>query len=208
MFPLVRPFAALMFVAGLLSAQPVCWRARPLDQCRSWIVTEAAVEMTIASTSANHTFGGYSSYVSDDIPSRVAFTFGSMWNRTPSTALGFTGTLSMADPDGLLPNRIEARYRKWFAEKSGADLSLGIARQTIRGDDELRFIRTTGLTAGAGVTNTYFGIDGRVDLLYGDGRPIVGALVGIRSGSRAAPIVTVSALGALFALLAMLGPID
>lgn len=189
------------------TAAPICWRARPLAECRRWVITEVAMEQPMGSTGADHTFGPGGSYYSDDFGTRLTFTLGGMKNVGPTRAVGLTAALSMDDPDALVPNRVEARYRRWIDRTNGFDLSAGLARKTIRGDDELQSIVALGPTVSAGVTTTYFGIDGRVDLLRGNGRPVMATFIGVRAGSRAGPIVAVSGfLLFLGAFAAMTGP--
>ena len=186
---------------------PLCWRARPADTCRSWVVTETSLEMPLFSTYSLHPLGVGVVEENEDFGGRVTFTGGMMVNRSPKTGVGFTATLSLDDADELLPSRVEGRYRRWTGQRTGVDLSLGLARRTIRGADGIDSIKARGITASAGVSNTYFGIDARADLMRGDGRPVTGVFLGVRSGSRAGPIVAVSGFVLLLAAFAALtGP--
>src|SRR4051812_12529686 len=72
-------------------ATSICWRPRPLAGCKSWVVTEAAVEAPISSTSTRHYLVGYpngEAYVSNDFEARLAFSLGVMKNVDSSSAFG------------------------------------------------------------------------------------------------------------------------
>jgi len=195
----------------------VCWRARPLSKCKSWIITETALEMPAASTAAKHLYAATtdgSGYISADFEARFAFTIGAMMNSGARQAAG--ATVSMLNDD--LPGRIEARYRRWLACPEdrqgrgscahGIDLTAGFARARVRGVYDPDELQARGITASAGISGTYMGADARVDLMRtADGRAIHGIYVTARTGSRAAPIVTASGFVLMVAAFAMLvGP--
>ena len=185
----------------------VCWRARPLSKCKSWIITEAALEMPAASSTAKHLYVGTadgSGYVSADFETRLAFTVGAMKNSGATQAFG--ATVSMLNAD--LPGRIEARYRRWLGPEHGVDLSAGFAHARVRGLYDPDELQARGITASAGISGTYIGADARLDLMRAsNGRVIHGAYVTARTGSRAAPIVTASGFVLLIAAFALLvGP--
>jgi hypothetical protein len=208
-----RSFAALLVVATLVVAADAtaqatagrftCWHPRSLASCRSWIVTEAAVEAPASSTTAGHLLvgGNGSGYVSADFETRLAFTAGVMINRGPARAFGATIASTCSD----FPGRVEARYRRWLDSTHGADLSAGLARGVVRGVYDPDELRATGLTAAAGISGTYIGADVRLDLLRASsGRTARGLYVGVRTGARAAPIVSAAGFAAMIAVFALL----
>lgn len=192
---------AIVVVAEILGAQSptaVCWRARPVESCRSWIVTETAIEMPVRSTYSLHPLGAGVTEQNADFGGRVTFTGGVMFNLSAKDALGFTGTI---------PGRIEGRYRRWLTTKDAMDASLGPARKIIRGADGIDSVTARGITASVGVSNTYIGLDARADLMRGDRRTVTGYFVGVRAGSRAGPVVAVAGFVlAMAAFVAMTGP--
>jgi hypothetical protein len=173
----------------------VCWRARPLAKCKTWIVSETSIEQLLTSSSARRSIAGGGSLESDDFSTQLAFTAGGLKNLDAETAFGFTGSLLMGQPSA----RIEARFRRWLAPDYGVDVSGGIASGSVRGLDEWKTTGARGVTAAVGISNTWIGADARVDLLRtGDGRTVHASYVGFRAGSQAGPIVAVAG----FALLA------
>jgi hypothetical protein len=207
-----RSIAILIASASVAFAQnpgasSTCWRARPLSKCKSWIITEAALEMPAASSTAKHLYAATadgSGYVSADFETRLAFTFGAMVNSGARQAFG--GTVSMLNGD--LPGRIEARYRGWLGPEHGVDLSAGFARTTVRGVYDPDELQARGITASAGISGTYIGADARLDLMRAsDGRVIHGIYVTARTGSRAAPIAVATGFVLYIAAFALLvGP--
>jgi hypothetical protein len=181
----------------------VCWRPRSLANCKTWVVTEAALEMPVASTSANHLLVGYPNgegIVIDDFDARLAFTIGLMANRRERSGYGLT--MSMLNGD--LPGRIEARYRRWLTPDHGIDLGFGVTAGRIRGHFESEEEKTRGITASAGISGTYLGADARLDLARAaDGRLIHATYVTVRTGSRAGPIVTASGFLLFLGLFAL-----
>ena len=179
----------------------VCWRPRPLAKCNAWIVTEAAIEMPMMSTSAKHLLVGMtdgSGYVSDDFSTRLAFTLGGMVNRGPKQAVGLT--LSMLNAD--LPGRIEARYRRWLDPDLGLDVSAGAMRGAIRGAYDPDQAALRGLTTSMGISGAYIGADLRLDLARSStGRTVAATYFTARTGGRGAAIATAAGFALFMGLL-------
>jgi hypothetical protein len=195
--------------AQATTASAVCWRAKPLANCKTWVITEAAVETRITSTSNARQVSANYSYVANDFGSRLAFTFGGMKNLDDKRAVGFT----MSGLSGVAPARVEGRYRRWLpcAEDRvrrrnctvGLDFSAGVVGGIITGESPQA--AASGLTGSVGISNTYLGADARIDLLRApDGRIIHGTFVSLRAGSRAGPTVVAGAAVALLGLFAIL----
>jgi hypothetical protein len=187
------PVATLFAIAGALTAQPTptalqtCWRPAALAQCRSWVVTELGYETTFGMTTGAQV---NSSYAIDDFPGRFALTLGYMRNRGPIHAVGATATIAKDKPDGFITNRLEMRYRTWQSASRGLDISAGLARKTVH-TASYGSATALGITAAAGISTTYVGIDGRVDYLGTGGRSSRAISLGIHSGSRASPSVAI-----------------
>jgi hypothetical protein len=162
---------------GAAPATPICWRARPLDRCQGWVITEAAVEIPTSSSSVN-------SSTVHDFDTRLAFTLGLMKNSDAKSAFGFGVALVNEDFGG----RIEARWRRWLSPAAGVDVGLGMIGGHLRpgGRATMR-----GVTGSVGLSGTYLGADVRYD--HGrttTNQPVRATFVTIRAGSRASPIVT------------------
>jgi len=175
-------------IAQQSDTTPVCWRARSLAKCKTWIVTEASLEQLVSSSSADRATANGGTYRSDDFSTQLAFTVGGMKNRDSVNAFGITGSLLFGQPSA----RIEGRYHRWLSVDHGIDASAGLTGGRMRGLDEWMTSGATGVTAAVGISNTYFGVDARVDLLRADGRTVHATYVGARAGSRAGPIVIAS----------------
>jgi hypothetical protein len=200
--------ALLGMTTSLAGAQssgnsPVCWRPRPLEKCKTWVLTEAALESPVSSTSQKHLLVGYPNgegYVSNDFEARLAFTLGLMKNTNRNSAFG----LGVSMLNGDLPGRVEARYRRWLGPETGLDLGLGATAGRVRGAYDPDELPTRGITSSVGISGTYIGADARLE--YGRtsaNRPIHAAYLTIRTGSRAGPIVTMSGLLLYLGLFAL-----
>jgi hypothetical protein len=175
-------FVILSAAATAGSAQSLCWTRRPLTECRSWVVSEIGLEMNVGLTSGARV---NSYYTIPDFPSRPAFTLGHMFNRGDDHAIGWTAGLAKDWRYGFVTTRLETRYRKWYSTSRAIDLSAGVARKAIHDSAQQR-VHAVGITSSAGVSNTYLGVDARVDLLRGDGRFARGGSLGIHTGSQLA----------------------
>src|SRR5687768_1056882 len=82
--------AGSLFAVPIADAQTasatrsLCWTAKPLPECRSWVVTEFALEYGAATTRLEASEG-------KDFEQRWGLTFGRMWNVSAGNARGFTG---------------------------------------------------------------------------------------------------------------------
>jgi hypothetical protein len=181
-----RSLPAALAILGALtapaSAQSLCWKRRPLTECKTWVVSEAGFEKSVGQTSIGHKL----TYPRNDFMSRLTLSLGLMSNRGTDHALGLTASLAAEDDRyGFGTTRLETRYRKWYSHGAAVDLSAGLSRKAI--DDSLwHRANAAGITTAVGISNTYLGIDARVDLLRGDGRFLHGASVGVRAGSQMA----------------------
>lgn len=180
------------------SARPggTCWmRARPAPQCRAFLVTEFGVEKPFVYTTWRASSpAGPSNLITADFETRLMFTVGAMLNRGSTSAIGGTVTVDNRDPDGIVPARLELRYRRWRSD-SGLDFGGGVARFARHGQ-----FGASGLTAAAGLDYRYIGADARVDVLRADGRTRLGGFVGAKATSLAAPLVV--AAGLVFIVIA------
>ena len=204
-----RRIAALLFFLGAStslgaqardSTRSLCWRARSLALCKTFLVTEAAIELPVTTTAK--TFDDPSGYrfVSDDFETRLAFSVGVMKNTGPKTAQGIT----LSAFSEQIPNRVEWRYRRWLGPQHGADFSAGVMRGSVRGEYPYGDVDVHGLTAAAGITGTYLGADARFDVARTpDGRVVRATYLNVRAGSRSAPIVTASGYVLLMGLLCL-----
>lgn len=169
-------------------ANPICWRPQPLDKCGGWVITEAAVEAPMSSTSVLPS-------TSHDFDTRLAFTLGLMKNSDAKAAFGFGVSLVNEDIGG----RIEARWRRWLNPGSGIDIGLGMIGGHVRpgGRDMMH-----GITGSAGFSGAYVGADVRLDHAHSTAnQPIHATYLTIRTGSQAAPIVTGSAFLVVLGLI-------
>jgi hypothetical protein len=191
--------SSVVFVSSVASAQQpdtssVCWRARPHATCKSWIITEAQVEVPMTTTHRIHRFVGGPSVERRDFETRLGFTGGVMFNTRSDRALGLTGSATTTS------YRVEARQRRWLSQTNGVDLSAGVARARV--NDVSTW--ANGLTTSAGISNTYIGADLRLDLMRAGSRTVSGAFATVRAGSRAGSSVAVAGIAlAGFAIWAL-----
>jgi len=115
--------AGLLFVSDPCSAQEtstphsqhsraLCWRGKPLPECRSFLITEMGVMARLDDDP----------FLSDDW---FFFTFDLGWmkNVSPREALGFSGYALAADTSRL---GVRGRYRRWLSRHTAIDISPGI----------------------------------------------------------------------------------
>lgn len=186
----------LFFISSTVVAQKsdttrVCWRASALANCKSWIVTEVAIEHPWNSSQSKTERGG-GIYPVDDFTTHLALTLGGMKNIRPDAAAGLTGSLMAASTVGELPARIEVRYRSWKSPTLGFDLSAGWTGGSVSGTDPQVWrpmVNAHGATGSVGLSNTYMGIDARFNQVWAaDGRTLRSTSLGIRAGSRTFPL--------------------
>jgi hypothetical protein len=176
----------------------MCWmRARPAPRCRTFLVTEVGVETPLYSTAARAgSFGGANELLIPHFETRILFTVGGMVNRGQNSAIGGTVSVDNRDPNGVVPSRLELRYRRW-REKAGVDVSGGVTQYARHGQRSGQ-----GLTAAAGLELGYVGIDARVDVLKSGDRAMVGGFVGGKATSLAAPLVVAGAVAFIIIMFA------
>jgi hypothetical protein len=157
----------------------LCWTARQLPECRSWVVTEFSVEYGVLSTRIE-------SFDGQDFEQRWNLTLGRMTNVSQGSARGFTAAVGLADfADRGLPFRAEFRQRWWNSPVIATEASAGFATQFIRGG--LPYggpERGYGVTARVGAEYDWLGIDTRADVLTADGRTATGISAGLRASSK------------------------
>ena len=193
-----RSIAILFCISSATSAQKsdathVCWRARPAAVCKSWIITEVAMERaaytTKTMTQQGSPSGGF--HPIEDFSTQFALTLGGMRNVRPAAAVGLTGSFVGTPHAEERLGRIEARYRGWKSSNVGLDLSAGYFGGSVRGTDSRLFRPTVpahGVTASLGFSATSLGADARVNLLRAsDGRTLRSSSLGVRVGSRLSP---------------------
>jgi hypothetical protein len=144
-------------------------------------VTNVALELPIPeSGSSESSFPDNATYKGDVFPSRAAYTLGMMGNATWSQAAGASITLFNS---GF--GRIEGRYRRWIEPGGyGLDFSAGFSRGRVGGRSNVPRMTTGGVTASAGISAAWFGVDLRVDLVEAsDGRAGRAGYVSFRIGT-------------------------
>ena len=169
----------------------VCWSARNIAKCKTWMITESAIEIPLTSSRSQRTYSWGESYYVDDFSPQVSVTLGGMVNGGPKDAFGATWTAT----GGEVHHRVELRYRRWLADWSGIDVSFGYAGGMVSGREGAPKTQADGLTAAIGISGTYLGADARFIVLpTHDGRTLRNTSAGIRFGSRAGPITAACAL--------------
>jgi hypothetical protein len=162
-----------------------------------------SAEYAVASTATHYRYD-YGSFVSEydrnDVSSRVLWTVGPMFNTGPSRAVGATVSAGPTDQGARLA--IEAR-RRWWLGSDAADVSAGLLRLGIPPQQSGGSANAYGLTTGAYfVGGDIIQVNGRVDLLFANGRARAGGTVGAGLGSYAAAGATLLAGLAALALIA------
>jgi hypothetical protein len=194
-----RSIVILFCISNAAAAQKtdtthVCWRARPAAICKSWIVTEVAMERATHTTTTTPQQGFQSGglYPIKDFSTQFALTLGGMRNVRPAAALGIIGSVVATPASEEHLGRVEARYRSWTNPDIGLDLSAGYFGGAVRAQDQRTFRPTTaayGATASVGFSTTYLGADARVNLLRtADGRTLRSSSLALRMGSRLSPV--------------------
>lgn len=178
---------------------PLCWlRPAPLDRCRTFLVTEAALEVPVASTS--HQISAGSS--EKDFDARFTLSLGLMKNLPRHQAVGVVVGHDVNRDIFRGPTRGEVRFRRWKG-LSAIDVSAGLTRKGI--GTATGSVDSNGLTGAIGGEWRYIGADARVDLHSVGGRNVVGGFVGARATSVAAPVAALITFGAVAALILATG---
>jgi hypothetical protein len=174
---------------------PVCWlRPAPLERCRTFLVTEAALEIPVSSTS--HQISAGSS--EKDFDARFTLSLGLMKNLPQHQAVGVVVGHDVNRDIFRGPTRGEVRFRQWKG-LSAIDVSAGLTRKGIQ--TATGSVDSHGLTGAIGGEWRYIGADARVDLHSVDGRNVIGGFVGARATSVAAPVAALITFGAVAALI-------
>jgi hypothetical protein len=186
---ILRIGGVIAIVSRVLSAQSpspsICWTPRPAERCTGWVVTELGFESAFASTMAPAR-NVYSLPV-PDFATRIVLTIGGMKNSKSNVATGITMTVASNEPDQYY--RAEYRRRHWAGPDQGVEYSVGLTTRSVQGVGR-RAPRANGVTGGASAGLGPIGIDGRADLLWGTGRPVVGLSAGVKAGGKLMPAAT------------------
>lgn len=194
----------LLLVAGTpLAAQSpssICWlRPGPQANCQRYLVTEAAVEIPIVTTSYLTT----SVQREKDFQTRFTLSLGLMENVSADKAVGIVIGHDVNRDIFRGPSRAEVRVRKWNGV-TAFDASAGLTRKGV-GMPDGGSMDSKGLTAAIGGEWRYIGADARVDYHRVNGRTVTATHIGARATSVAAPVAALLAMGALWALIAATG---
>jgi hypothetical protein len=120
------PAAAVMLAANPSSAEEtppapiekpahaLCWRGKPLPECRSFLITEVGISYPLGDPIAN---GGYTV---------VAGDLGWMKNISERAAVGATVHARLGLADEYARAGVRARYRRWLGRRNSLDFSPGI----------------------------------------------------------------------------------
>jgi len=115
---LALPFVAKPSAAEETSAPPtkpshaLCWRGKPLPECRSFLITEMGVLARL-------------DHASSEPDSRIVVMFDLGWMKNVSRreAIGFSGYALSGDTSRL---GLRGRYRRWLSRHTAIDISPGI----------------------------------------------------------------------------------
>lgn len=191
----MRFVLTLVLVAALpvgAQSSSTCWlRSGPLDRCRNFLVTEAAVEIPFFTTDRAISAGTREA----DFDTRFLLSVGWMRNYAADRAAGIVLGHDV-NRGWNLPTRAEARHR-WWKGSLAADVSAGL---THRGMPDAA-PHAWGLTTAIGGEWRYIGADARLDLMRSN-RTVAAGFVGARATSAGAPVATLIAIGVLFAVVA------
>lgn len=192
-------------IACLLVAAPVvgasaqsrsfagCWlRPAPAPTCSGYIVTEAAVEVPVFTTSHNISAGTKEK----DFDTRFVLSVGYMHNLPGGSAAGIIVGHDVNRSINRIPTRAEARLRQWQGSSAAFDVSAGMSRKGFQDVGDV-----TGFTAAIGGEWRYIGADARFETYNAAGRRVNGGLLGARATSAAAPVASLLVFGAVAALI-------
>lgn len=192
----------------LVMAQPVaaqasssiCWlRPGPQASCQRYLVTEAAVEVPIVTTSYFTT----SVQREKDFQTRFTLSLGLMENVSADRAVGIVIGHDVNRDIFRGPSRGEVRVRQWNGT-TAFDASAGLTRKGV-GLPDGGSVDSKGLTVAIGGEWRYIGADARLDYHRVNGRSVAATHIGGRATSVAAPVAALLAMGAVWALIAATG---
>jgi hypothetical protein len=191
--------AALLLAAPIIGASAQsrsfagCWlRPAPAPTCGGYIVTEAAVEVPVFTTSHNISAGTKEK----DFDTRFVLSVGYMHNLAGGRAAGVIVGHDLNRSINRIPTRAEARLRQWQGSSGAFDVSAGVSRKGFQDAGDV-----TGFTAAIGGEWRYIGADARFETYNAAGRRVNGGLVSARATSVAAPIASLVVFGAIAALI-------
>lgn len=179
--------SATVLVAQKSESSSVCWTARPLANCKGWVVTKIGLERAVASTTVPPRSASDPSSL-PDFATRVVLTVGGMKNRDSVLATGFTISVGSNDPDQYY--RAEFRHRRWLPEELNVEYSVGLTVMNIHEVGHRRSPHASGVTGGVSLGIGPIGLDARADLLAGTSRPIAGLSAGVKATGKAMPFAT------------------
>ena len=130
------PALLLAARAGAQSADPLCWRGRPLDRCRSFLLFEFSAPRHLVGSTLDPAVGeggtGHRRW-EQGLASQFVYDLGYMRNIDARTAVG--GTLEvgvvMDDPHTVGLVGATARYRRWLGRHTSADGAVGLLRMPV-----------------------------------------------------------------------------
>jgi hypothetical protein len=212
----VVPGGAKDLAAQTRAPDPLCWRGRPLDRCKSFLLLEFSAPRHLAGTRLDPIVAeqGYGHPRWDQgLASQFMFDVGYMRNVGPRSAVGGTVEVGFVvdDPRTVGMFGATARYRRWLTRRVSADGAVGVLRMPVGVVEPLPFgdhlpqrvsVRRPALTADARLGfGDLLGVTGRA-MVANDGRGRThGALfAGVSIGST----VTAVTAGAYAALMAYL----
>jgi hypothetical protein len=118
---LLRLLAAWLLAAALLPAGPapasassLCWRGKPLPECRTFLVTELGVYARLDEDPTQ----------AADNPVYFTLDLGLVKNVSPTTGIGLTAYGGAGDSHARVGARV--RYRRWLSRDLSLDLAPGV----------------------------------------------------------------------------------
>jgi len=130
--------AALALTASAVEAQgehSLCWRGKPLPECRTFILTELGVYRRLDPDPTH----------AQDGPLSVSLDVGAAHNVSERVAVGLTGYLATGDSHARVGARL--RLRRWLARRVALDVSPGLI---VYGSEDGGYgYRAPGVIAGA-----------------------------------------------------------
>jgi hypothetical protein len=174
-----------------------CWRGRPAESCRTFLVAELSGYTAVASS--RYTRRGFQGEItrSMHLTGHGGWEVGAMRNVSPQDAVGAT-LMAGGDANGERV-AVKGRYRRWMSDRAAMDVGAGLmfARRAEPhadpGQPGNMHVPVAGLTGDVAVGLTdWVGVSARGDLLFDrDGNPATGLYGGVKLGTRPGIVVTV-----------------
>jgi hypothetical protein len=192
-----RPSLIGALIAACLTAAPVhaqtpaplqapgilCLRGEPRPNCDEFAITEVSYAFAIASTSAPRS-GTTTPSDADraDFRQHVTVELGQMYNRSPLTALGYTGVLGV--DNGRVRVGAKGRYRRWLTpDGPSLDISAGPVIAYLRNTDGPMLLLSTDVSYNF---YDYGALTARLEMGQARGRTPTALYTGLRLGSKPA----------------------